>query len=1792
MAGASNQGVKRMRAGAAALAAALLPGVSGVPAAEPVILRGHAADVFTAAFTPDGGRVVTAGADETARLWDASTAKEIRLLRGHVGPVTCLAMSGDGRTLATGGQDAAVRIWSLPLPGPRIRLPAHPSAGVALALLPDGRGAVSAGGGPGVRFWNLDLLDALPAGQAPAAPAVFDRAGHDAKVTAAATSPDGATFVTADESGRMLLWSPFLEEPLGSPGLHHGGVEAVAFLHDVQRLVSAGRDGTLRTWAIPPQPVRIAASPAAAVRDVAPLANQPFVVVAHDDAVRVVDTQSLAAVREFPRQPAVVNAVATSNDGALAALADEAGTIRLVRPSDGVETGRVGGHSGPIRDVAWLPDGKAFMSAGDDGTLRQWILTAPPLPLPGHAAPVNVLAAAPSGQWFLSAGEDRSVRVWNPEGQALRTIGTHAAALSALAIAPGETSIATGDTAGTLAVWSATDAQALGSIVGHKGPLRALVHDPSGAALWSAGADGTLKRWRLPLVPTKPLPGHTQPIRAAAASADGSRAVTGGQDQTVRVWDVASGQAIRTLGEQPAGPIAAVATTTDGALVAAVTEMGGLRVWRGAEGTLLLDRAVPGGGTSDVVFAGPGHAATVGSDNLLRMWDVTAAPEPPPAPESAAIEATAVSRDGARVALAGPFGGRPTVIVRNRADGQALGVFTGPAAPITAVSLSREGDHVACGAGQGAFVWKTAGSDPLVLENLPGAVVALALADDARSCFLATGDGAIRHWSLDEKRELRVLSGHSAPVRHLVLDGGLLHSGADDGQVITWNVASGAQQRVLSLGAAVRALDVAAPGRIAAATAARTLHLWSPADQTPPPSLPALPSEPSSLRWSPDGAMLAVVAADGVRVVRADGILLEAFAGPARACAWRADAPRLLVYRADGSALPLAVAVTDALLPPDAETRVIAVSPDGAILVASGNGKRLLAWRLERGRFQAIMPAAIAAGPARVTDLAFAADGKTLAAACEDGRVAAWESASLLTPDAPPRVVIAHGAAVRGVALSADGSRLAVAADDGLVTHDLATGREGERQPTAGLAVVAATAAGSFLSGGSDGVARIVTPALEKIVPLGDAPTDACLGLAALPGEAGVVVLGSGGAGLRRYGADGRAAPPLFPEMIPARMAAAADSSRIAAVDAAGSLRLWRTADGAVAGPFPLGAGVTALTFTRDASQIVAADGAARLRAFEADEGRLVEEMTLPAPAQAVAVAGADGRSLAVFGREAQGTLAKRSWKGTWRDGGAPIRAIAVSPDGTHVHAGTAQGRILDIALSSAAVERALAASEAAINALAIDPAGALLAAAGEDGLRLWSLADGVPRQALSTGTAAKRVAFSSAAAKRLASVDGEGTVHLWDAASAAPIEAVTLHRGGPAAIAWHPDGQTVLSAGSDGRLAAWRGGGLSSVRLSSEPLGAIASPGGSQVLVADGGAVRWIDAAAGTVVRVVAEGLAPPLAVALRPDQQRVAIGAADGQVRLVDPNSGNVIDTLETGGPVRTLAWRADGQRLAVGTCARVGVQAGISLFGVPVPPRQGGELDRFDVAIADSEAVRLAFARDGRDLWALHADGTLARWAPAVPMALFKLDHGGPVLAVAVSRDGRTVVSGGADQSVRVWDAVTGQQRAQMGGHTGAIHALAFTPDEAFVVSAAADRTLRLWDVAGGRQLKQVATTPETVYALAVHPAGQTVAAGGADRAVHLVNLLSGATERTLAGHGDFLHGVAFNPAGTALLSYGYAGELRIWGLTTAAPLLDTRVGKIGNAAAYDPRGERIVVACGDGTASILEVPAGAR
>jgi transcription initiation factor TFIID subunit 5 len=74
----------------------------------------------------------------------------------------------------------------------------------------------------------------------------------------------------------------------------------------------------------------------------------------------------------------------------------------------------------------------------------------------------------------------------------------------------------------------------------------------------------------------------------------------------------------------------------------------------------------------------------------------------------------------------------------------------------------------------------------------------------------------------------------------------------------------------------------------------------------------------------------------------------------------------------------------------------------------------------------------------------------------------------------------------------------------------------------------------------------------------------------------------------------------------------------------------------------------------------------------------------------------------------------------------------------------------------------------------------------------------------------------------------------------------------------------------------------------------------------------------------------------------------------------------------------------------------------------------------------------------------------------------NHNGPVTAIAVNPDGRTMASAGVDKVIRLWDMGTGRIIKTMSGHTNSIHSLEFSRNGSLLASGAEDDSVRLWDV----------------------------------------------------------------------------------------------------------------------------------
>ena len=104
-----------------------------------VVQTGHSSQVLAAGFSPDGKRIVTGSWDNTARIWDADTGKEIRQLIGHTNLLLAAVFSPDGKRIVTGSQDRTARIWDADTGKELRQLTGHAGRVKAVGFSPDGK---------------------------------------------------------------------------------------------------------------------------------------------------------------------------------------------------------------------------------------------------------------------------------------------------------------------------------------------------------------------------------------------------------------------------------------------------------------------------------------------------------------------------------------------------------------------------------------------------------------------------------------------------------------------------------------------------------------------------------------------------------------------------------------------------------------------------------------------------------------------------------------------------------------------------------------------------------------------------------------------------------------------------------------------------------------------------------------------------------------------------------------------------------------------------------------------------------------------------------------------------------------------------------------------------------------------------------------------------------------------------------------------------------------------------------------------------------------------------------------------------------------------------------------------------------------------------------------------------------------------------------------------------------------------------------------------------------------------
>ena len=190
---------------------------------------------YALAIHPNGESFVSADGNGCIKIWQWNWGEEVAILEGHRRSIYALCISPDGKLLISGGEDRTIKIWDLNSRREIWSLIGHSHSIRSLAISPDGHYLVS-GSDQRIKIWDMQTGEEI-----------FSFYGHADWVRSIVFSPDGKTFLTAGDQN-IKVWDLASGKKIFSFKGHAGAIRSLALSSNGQILVSAGVDNTVKVW--------------------------------------------------------------------------------------------------------------------------------------------------------------------------------------------------------------------------------------------------------------------------------------------------------------------------------------------------------------------------------------------------------------------------------------------------------------------------------------------------------------------------------------------------------------------------------------------------------------------------------------------------------------------------------------------------------------------------------------------------------------------------------------------------------------------------------------------------------------------------------------------------------------------------------------------------------------------------------------------------------------------------------------------------------------------------------------------------------------------------------------------------------------------------------------------------------------------------------------------------------------------------------------------------------------------------------------------------------------------------------------------------------------------------------------------------------------------------------------------------------------------------------------------------------------------------------------------------------
>jgi WD40 repeat protein len=554
---------------------------------------GHSDLVNTAAYSPDGKFILSSSWDETIKIWDAASGREIKTIPARGKTPLCAVWDNSGLFIAAGFWDGSVSIWD--------------------------------------RESGAELKSFK---------------GHDGAVNAVSFNTDDSRIITASFDGTVKVWDSISTENTGTMNAS-GTVNAAVCSPDGNSLASGGGDGIIRIWKIETgaQLMSLEGNGGAVTALVWTAGKNRIIAGYFDGSIGIWDAKTGERLMGMNAHTGAVNGLAENPAGSRIISGSMDRTLKIWNIETGDLIRSIKGHERPVRSVAWNPAGRRVLSASFDKTIREWDAESGALLAfySGYIDYANSAGFRFDAKYIISGAANTldsggALNIWETEtGALVRSLNGHIKGVNTAVFSPDGSLALSGSGDSSLKIWDAESGAILRTLNGHTNRITTALFSPDGSRILSASWDGTLMIWDTASgAALKTLSGNTGIVYAAAWSINGKRILSGDRNGFIREWDAETGVELGSFIPKD-GSISSVAYSPDGKHFAYSSYAKIISVYKMGmnEENRLFNLAGHGDAVNSLAYSPDGKwiASASGQtdissgDKTIRIWDAASGKE-------------------------------------------------------------------------------------------------------------------------------------------------------------------------------------------------------------------------------------------------------------------------------------------------------------------------------------------------------------------------------------------------------------------------------------------------------------------------------------------------------------------------------------------------------------------------------------------------------------------------------------------------------------------------------------------------------------------------------------------------------------------------------------------------------------------------------------------------------------------------------------------------------------------------------------------------------------------------------------------------------------------------------------------------------------------------------------------------------------------------------------------------------------------------------------------------------------